>query len=549
MRLFAGVVAALALLVPLYKLGDGRTLTSHEAFVAVTTREMLVSGDWLVPRYGGTLRLTKPPLAYWVTGLLSLPAGDVSEFTARLPSALSSLGLVLLVGVWTSRWYGRAAGMCAGLIQATSLWHTLHAREATVDMLQCLLMAGGMFLAATAPADEPWGPRHRRWFVVYVLLGLQFLAKFVYGPALVLAPLCVFWLVERRVREFRNLLNPLGLGVFAVLALAWPWYILHKVPNAWQIWQHETFGRALGAMRPEPAWYFVPLLLYLMLPWALLYPAMLRQSWERSRGPEASRERFLWTWILVQFVLISLSSNKHKNYLVPALPAIAILLGPTLERALTRLRTNFRPRLSLTSALAGTAILAGVASAVIVSAKWPYLQPTILVLGSMIALGGTACVVALHGKRFRLAGLMAAALFAGAHATVVGGIIPGRDYRLPMVEFARTIRQNEPQADICLFGMGQSTSVYYLGLPVHRVEAFPELVSEVSRKPQPSLVLTYRYFVDGFHGAFDVEPLDEIVRDHPAASRLTEDLVLVKLRSRVPATGAAASMDAGSSRR
>lgn len=540
-------MAALALLVALYKLGDGRTLTSHEAFVAVTTREMLVSGDWLVPRYGGTLRLTKPPLAYWITGLVSLPAGDVSEFTARLPSALASLALVLLVGVWAHRWYGPAAGLCAALIQATSLWHTLHAREATVDMLQCLLMAGTLFLAVVQPAEERWGARHRRWFLFYVLLGLQFLAKFIYGPALVLAPLCVFWLVERRFRDFRNLLNPLGIVVFAALALAWPWYILHKVPNAWQIWQHETLGRALGAMRHEPAWYFVPLLLYLMLPWALLYPAMVRESWARSRGPDGARERFLWTWIIVQFVLVSLSSNKHKNYLVPALPAIAILLGPTLEWVLARLRTDFRPRLSLTAAMAGTAILAGVVSTAIVSAKWPHLRSIIVVLGTMMAVGGTACAVALHAKRFRLAGVMAAVLFAGAHATIVGGIIPGRDYRLPMVEFARSIRQSQPRADICLFGMGQSTSVYYLGLPVHRVEEFPALVSEVRPQNRPLLVLTFRYFLDGLRGEFEVEPLDEISRDHPAASRLTEDLVLVKLQPKSDG-GRTAATNGGSPR-
>ena len=93
-------VALFASIVLFFELGDHRTLGSHEVFTAVPAREMLESGDWIVPTYGGLHRLRKPPLGYWVTASSSWLIGESSELSARLPSAVSALLLVGLVGWW-----------------------------------------------------------------------------------------------------------------------------------------------------------------------------------------------------------------------------------------------------------------------------------------------------------------------------------------------------------------------------------------------------------------------------------------------------------------
>ena len=126
-----GVVAAVVLF---FKLGDFRSFGTHETYAVVPAREMLESGDWIVPRSGGLPRLRKPPLSYWVVaGSVSL-FGEMNEWTVRVPAAVSSLLLATLIGIWAGRWYGRTAGLGAALVQLTSAWVIIYARKAEVDM-------------------------------------------------------------------------------------------------------------------------------------------------------------------------------------------------------------------------------------------------------------------------------------------------------------------------------------------------------------------------------------------------------------------------------
>ena len=152
--LLAAIVVAISCVVMFYELGDSKTLASHEVFTAVPVRGMLRSGDWIVPRYGGIARLEKPPLGYWVAATSAVVFGEVSEWSVRIPSAVSALVLAGLIGIWAGRWYGREAGLAAGLAQATSVWTIIYGRKAEVDMLLCLLITLALFLLAENRADE-----------------------------------------------------------------------------------------------------------------------------------------------------------------------------------------------------------------------------------------------------------------------------------------------------------------------------------------------------------------------------------------------------------
>src|SRR5262245_56538805 len=109
--------------VAFFNLGRARTLNPHEGYLAVTAEEMLQSGDWLVPRFGGVPRLTKPPCGYWVVAALGRLLGEIDELVARLPSALAGVLLLVLIRCWADRWFGRSAGLWAALVQLTSIHH------------------------------------------------------------------------------------------------------------------------------------------------------------------------------------------------------------------------------------------------------------------------------------------------------------------------------------------------------------------------------------------------------------------------------------------
>lgn len=527
-----------AFVVPFFYLGQGRTLTSHEAYLVVTTREMVDSGDWIVPRFGGLPRLTKPPLGYWSASLTALALGGTTEFTCRLPAAISSVALVALLGWWAMRWYGRAAGICAMLIQTTTVYHTLYSREATVDMLQCLLMTVCMFLVIEQPdpltSADRWRARGR-WLAIYGLLGVLALAKFHFGPVLVVAPILVYWIVDRQPARFLNLFNPVGVLLFCAFALSWPELILQRVDYAYAIWRHETLGRAMGEMNREPAWHFLQIIPSLAFPGILLLPWMLRDSWLRSSQPIApqetgngrSHERFLWTWIIVQTVLLSLSANKHKNYIIPALPALVLLLSPTLAAILQDLKTRqyqlprWIPVVVVPGLLIGLSIVS-----LKVTRHWPMLQAPTLLLATTLLIGGCGLLWLLAQRKPALAGLTAVMLFLVSHTTMMGAMMPVRDYRLPAAEFARTLRKTHPNARICLYGMGQSPVAYYMDDPMIRCETDDDILPYLC-KERDLLVLTIEPLITQLAPMGNVFVL-ETIPPHPATTHDTPNLVFLR---------------------
>ncbi|MEE9584120.1 MAG: glycosyltransferase family 39 protein, partial [Candidatus Brocadiales bacterium] len=99
----------------------GRDLwCGRETLYAQVAREMLHNGHWFVPYFNGELYVNKPPLYFWLIALTSIPVGDVTAFTMRLPSALSALGTVLVVYFLGKRLFGARTGLIAGLILASS---------------------------------------------------------------------------------------------------------------------------------------------------------------------------------------------------------------------------------------------------------------------------------------------------------------------------------------------------------------------------------------------------------------------------------------------
>ncbi|MGE3315967.1 MAG: ArnT family glycosyltransferase, partial [Planctomycetaceae bacterium] len=157
------------------------SLRSHEIYVAVPVREMFATGDFIVPRYGGTPRLEKPPLAYWSAALSTWVCGRLTEWTVRLPSFIAAIGLAFVIRLWARRWYGAIAGWGAFAVQVSSVYAVLYARRAEIDIQLCLLTTSTLFLIS---ADFTESSTHRefRWFIIYGLLTLSWLAKFHYGP-------------------------------------------------------------------------------------------------------------------------------------------------------------------------------------------------------------------------------------------------------------------------------------------------------------------------------------------------------------------------------
>jgi 4-amino-4-deoxy-L-arabinose transferase-like glycosyltransferase len=298
-------------------------------------KEMAPAGlaGWLSPHNGGQIWFDKPPLFYWLTAF-SMRLFGVSEFAARLPSALLAVSLVAVTYALSRRAYPRTpkAGLWAGFALATCVQFFLLARAAVTDMTLALTLTLALF------ALYVWTQTDRgRWIVLAgVMTGLAALTK---GPvALVLigvqtiAYLCL-------TRQAKRLLSPTLWGGFSLcLVVGLPWFL-------WMIHLHgrlfidgfleaNNVTRYLQAEHKEtsPLWFFLPVLIGGFFPWSLALPGALVLAWRQGR--EAWRNSvtdnpalFLGLWVALVFVFFSASQSKLITYIFPLYPAAAVLVG------------------------------------------------------------------------------------------------------------------------------------------------------------------------------------------------------------------------------
>jgi 4-amino-4-deoxy-L-arabinose transferase-like glycosyltransferase len=317
-------------------LGSRALWSPDEGRYAEIPREMVATGDWVTPRLNGVKYFEKPPFFYWLeAGALRLfgPA----EWALRLAPALFALLGVLAVYAAGRHLSGRRAGLWAGIVLATTpLWFGL-GESITLDMaVSSLLTLALLAFLFACRAEDAW---KRRWWIwaFYATAALATLTKGLIGiviPAMVVG---AWILVTRQWRLIRLALSPTGIGLFLLIAV--PWHLLVSRANpefAWFYFVHEHLLRYTTKVhkRYEPVWFFVPILLFGMLPWTVFLPRAIRDAW---RDPRDSEERrailFFLLWAGLIFAFFSFSDSKLVPYILPVLPPLALLLGRDLARA------------------------------------------------------------------------------------------------------------------------------------------------------------------------------------------------------------------------
>lgn len=313
-----------------------KLIRPDEGRYAEIAREMAVTGDWITPRLDGIKYFEKPPLQYWATATAFRVFG-LHEWTARLWPALTGFLGILLIGFTGSRLYGATAGFFAALVAASSAGYIVMGHLNTLDMGLTFFMTGtlsGLLLAHRPGAS---GTEERRWMMVaWGSAALAVLSKGLIGIVLPAGVAAVYMLIERDFRLLRR--GHWTAGSLLFLALSAPWFILVQLANpefARFFFVHEHFQRFLTTVhhRVEPWWYFVPIFVVLVTPWLLLLPRALAEAW-RKQGSAGSfqPDRFLLIWAVFIFVFFSASHSKLASYILPILPALALLTGAQLAR-------------------------------------------------------------------------------------------------------------------------------------------------------------------------------------------------------------------------
>lgn len=547
----------------LFRLGESRSLGSHEAYTIVPAREMLRTGDYVVPRFGGLPRLQKPPLIYWTILASAKLTGGLDFESARLPIALSGLLLAGVMAAWAYKWYGGPAAVGAAAAQFTSAYVLVFARKAEADILLVLLIAAALYLIANHEPGESRRTSFLRWLGVWACAALSWLGKFHFGPAMIFTPAVAWLILERRWRFLFGLFNPAGILLCAVAAGIWPVLVLNRLPEAWSVWQAETLGRAVGELGRQPLWFYLPHLAIWTLPWTLFavlaWPASCRDAlgpafarlrqtsgergglvtqcdrfWRNLIETGSSGERFLWIWLAVTFAIVTASANKHPHYIMPALPAFSLWTGRRFSQLAEQARSGKRllPWPAAT-ALTATGIAAFVAPMALRD-RLPEEIPlgTLLLVVGPATTGLVATAWLLVSRRIAAAGAVAAVAWVFAFAVMTGWLIPGQDHRSGAYRFVQDLRQRlGEQAPIGVYHMDQDAVVWYLGEPVFRAEV-PEQVAGRLADGAPLRILTIAGYEPELARVGDVKVVERFADPPgyaPVRAEQYRQMVLVEL--------------------
>lgn len=135
----------------------GRVLTFHEVVFATPAKEMLQSGQWIVPTIAGDPFNDRTPLTAWSIAASMWLFGTDAEWVVRVPNVLFSIAAALLMASMAARWFGKRTGILAGFIELTTLQVLTNGRLAEADMLLCAIATASMYAFAAATVDGPRG--------------------------------------------------------------------------------------------------------------------------------------------------------------------------------------------------------------------------------------------------------------------------------------------------------------------------------------------------------------------------------------------------------
>ncbi|HKT31296.1 MAG TPA: glycosyltransferase family 39 protein [Gammaproteobacteria bacterium] len=494
MRVKIVIVAALFAVAWFANLQYRDLFQTDEGRYAEIPREMVATGDWVTPRLDGLLYFEKPVLQYWTTAVAYELFGE-SNWTSRLWTALTGL-LGIFMTAWAGwRLFDGRTAWCAALLLASSMYYIIMGHFNTLDMGVSFFMCLSIFafLFAMRAADRNEIAARRGWmYLAWVAAALGMLSKGLEAVVLPGLTFIVYTLITRDWKRWKQLHVYGGIALFIVIAA--PWYVAVSLRNpgfAFHFFIFEHFYRFLTpeAHRPGAWWYFVPVLLFGLLPWwpqfVRAIVGLTRRTVIQTQPGQFNHRLFLWTWCVLVFLFFSFSSSKLASYILPIFPALAVLVGYELAQ---RRRGDL-----LLSALLGMALA--------VASLW--LAPALLREGSAVSLpmyraflpwllGGCAlllilAIAAFFSAYFRQAGvatlLLAAALFIGTQIVTSGAqafapVYSGRSLAVQIAPY------NKPDVPFYSINDYQQSLPFYLKRTLTLVAYQGELYYGIQRAPQ-----------------------------------------------------------------
>jgi 4-amino-4-deoxy-L-arabinose transferase-like glycosyltransferase len=302
-------------------LGSSPLIDADEGRNAEVGREMAVTNDYLVPRLNGLPYLDKP-VVYFAAEAAAMEVLGPTETAARLPAYLFTLATAVLIFMWARRRLDEERALVAVIAYLAMPLTIAFARTVIFDSALTFFIV--LAIVAFHEAVESGAPPTRRRFATLAWVSIAF-GVLTKGPVAIVLPLFVAVPYAIWRRAFGAVWSWLGLVLFVAIITPWVWAVSQVVPEFLRyVVVTETAARLATdeLKRTGPPWYFVPYLIGGALPWTIAAVASWREV--RKRDPFVV---FILLWIVIPFVFFSLSQSKRPQYILPLMPAVALLVA------------------------------------------------------------------------------------------------------------------------------------------------------------------------------------------------------------------------------
>jgi 4-amino-4-deoxy-L-arabinose transferase-like glycosyltransferase len=332
------IIAALLLVFALIffsSVGESELAGSDEPRYAQIAREMIETGQYILPHKNAEIYPDKPPVLFWLISLASLPSGDVTAFTARFPSALAGLVLIILTYLFAKKLYDPFAGLLAACI----LFTTKEFFDLSVTAHFDVLFACGTTLALLLfyHGYTTVSGAKKYYLLSYCSMGCALLTK---GPVGVLIPLITIFLflcTKKELWKIRKI--HLGKGLLIALGILAIWLIpaclLGGKEYTDNIIFKQNFGRTVESFSHKaPFYYYLYDFPLKSIPWSIFIPSVCIYFWQNRK--KDLNIVFPLLWFAGTFAFFSAMSCKRSLYLLHLYPAFSLLLAKFSSDAFAR---------------------------------------------------------------------------------------------------------------------------------------------------------------------------------------------------------------------